>query len=101
MFHVLIRLAVLLAMLNNEGMGGLEIHVDSTEIDSVSLAVLGSFLKCGLTEISTLTLTLTLTLNLNLTAILKAVASSDITYGDTGLDAAHEDARPRQNSLAW
>ena len=54
MFHVLIRLALLLAMLNNEGMGGLEIHDDSPEIDPVSPAVLGSFLKCGLTEISTL-----------------------------------------------
>ena len=62
MFHILIRLALLLAMLNNEGMGGLEIHDDSPEIDPVSPAVLGSFLKCGLTEISTLTLTLTLTL---------------------------------------
>ena len=60
MFHVLIRLALLLAMLNNEGMGGLEINDDSPEIDPVSPAVLGSFLKCGLTEISTLTLTLTL-----------------------------------------
>ena len=59
MFHILIRLALLLAMLNNEGMGGLEIH-DSPEIDPVSPAVLGSFLKCGLTEIFTLTLTLTL-----------------------------------------
>ena len=49
-------------MLNNEGMGGLEIHDDSPEIDPVSPAVLGSFFKCGLTEIFTLTLTLTLTL---------------------------------------
>ena len=63
MFHVLIRLALLLAMLNNEGMGGLEIHDDSPEIDPVSPAVLGSFLKYGLTEISTLTLTLTLSEN--------------------------------------
>ena len=60
MLHVLIRLALLLAMLNNEGMGGLEIHDDSPEIDPVSPVVLGSFLKYGLTEISTLTLTLTL-----------------------------------------
>ena len=62
MFHVLIRLALLLAMLNNEGMGGLEIHDDSPKIDPISPVVLGSFLKYGLTEISTLTLTLTLTL---------------------------------------
>ena len=46
-------------MLNNEGMGGLEIHDDSPEVDPVSPVVLGSFLKYGLTEISTLTLTLT------------------------------------------
>ena len=59
MFHVLIRLALLLAMLNNEGMGGLEIHDDSPEIDPVSPVV---FLKYGLTEISTQTLTLTLAL---------------------------------------
>ena len=43
-------------MLNDEGMGGLQIHDDSPEIDPVSPAVLGSFLKCGLTEIFTLTL---------------------------------------------
>ena len=49
-------------MLNNEEMGGLEIHDDSPEIDPVSPVILGSFLKYGLTEISTLTLTLTLTL---------------------------------------
>ena len=51
MFHVLIRLALLLAMLNNEGMGGLQIHDDSPKIDTVSPTVLDSFLKCGLTEI--------------------------------------------------
>ena len=62
MFHILIRLALLLAMLNNEGMGGLEIHDDSPEVDPVSPVVLGSFLKYGLTEISTLTLTHLLTL---------------------------------------
>ena len=62
MFHILIRLALLLAMLNNEGMGGLEIHDDSPEVDPVSPVVLGSFLKYGLTEIFTLTLTLTLLL---------------------------------------
>ena len=41
-------------MLNNEGMGELEIHDDSPEIDPVSPAVLGSFLQSGLTEVSTL-----------------------------------------------
>ena len=70
MFHVLIRLALLLAMLNNEGMGGLEIHDDSPEIDPVSPAVLGSFLKCGLTEMFTLALTLPLPLTLTLTLTL-------------------------------
>ena len=47
-------------------MGGLEIHDDSPEIDPVSPVVLGSFLKYGLTEISTLTLTLTLTLTIHM-----------------------------------
>ena len=41
MFHVLIRLALLLAMLNNEGMGGLEIHDDGPKIDPVSPVIFG------------------------------------------------------------
>ena len=56
MFHVLIRLALLLAMLNNEGMGGLEIYDDSLTNNPVSLLELGSFFKSELTEIFTLTL---------------------------------------------
>ena len=68
-------------MLNNEGMGGLEIHDDSPEIDPVSPVVLGSFLKYGLTEISTLTLTLTLTLSRALRSRKASVARGESWAG--------------------
>ena len=64
MLHVLIRLALLLAMFNNEGMGRLEINDDSLTHNPVSLLELGSFFKSELTEIFTLALTLIITLTL-------------------------------------
>ena len=95
MFHILIRLALLLAMLNNEGMGGLEIHDDSPEIDPVSPVVLGSFLKYGLTEISTLSLTLTPTPILTLTLTLAMLNNE----GMGGLEIYHDSLKNNPVSL--
>ena len=60
------RLALLIAMLNHEGVGGLEINDDSLKNNPVSLWNLVYSSNVGLTEISILTLTLTLNLTLTL-----------------------------------